>query len=358
MKIRSNHSESPSRVRPVRPVRRTWPDLPGRSLVAIGAAALLLAGCSAGGSDSSTASGGEVSGRVAARDSTQLNLAPESKPGAGGPVAPADAAKRASAAVSVGPKLTKSASLDLRVKEIGAAAAAVRGIAVGLQAQVISEQIGRGGPDDPRPLSSNGDPSTDIGGLGDLGGFGTLTLSVPADKLDSALDQLSKQVGTVLRRNTSSQDVTAQYVDTESRLKTMRSSVERVRALMAQAKDIGQVVALESEMSRRQGDLESLESQLTALKTSVERSTLAVSLSTPGNEPATDNSFLAGLRSGWDAFTASAAGLFKAIGAALPFAVFLVLVGAPIWWSWSRRRANRPAHTPAGPAPTVSAPVS
>ncbi len=352
MKIRSTRSESLSQTRLVRPLRQTWPNLPGRSLVAIGAAALLLAGCSAGGSDSSTAGSGEVSGRVAARDSTQLNAAPDAKAGFTGPVALADAAKRASAAVSVGPKLTKSASLDLRVKEIGAAAAAVRGIAVGLQAQVVSEQIGRGGPGDPQPLSKDGAPSTDIGGLGDLGGFGTLTLSVPADKLDTALDQLSKQVGTVLRRNTSSQDVTAQYVDTESRLKTMRASVERVRALMAQAKDIGQVVALESEMSRRQADLESLESQLAALKTNVERSMLAVSLSTPGNEPTTDNGFLAGLQSGWNAFATSAAELFKGIGAVLPFAIFFALIGSPLAMWWRRRVANRPPVTPT-PGPTV-----
>ena len=167
---------------------------------------------------------------------------------------------------------------------------------------------------------------------------------VPADKLDVALDQLSAaQIGTVLQRTTASQDVTAQDVDTQSRLKTMRSSVDRVRALMAQAKDIGQVVVLESELSRREADLESLESQLAALNTAVDRSTLAVSLSTPGNEPVSDNGFLAGLRSGWDAFTASAAGLFKGLGAVLPFAVFFALVGAPIWWSLRRRRANRPA---------------
>jgi hypothetical protein len=133
------------------------------------------------------------------------------------------------------------------------------------------EQIGKGGPGDPQPLRGDDEPS---------GGFGTLTLSVPADKLDSALDQLTR-IGTVLRRNTSSQDVTSQYVDTESRLKTMRASVARVRALMTQAKDIGQVVTLEGEVSRREADLESLASQLDALKTSVERSTLAVSLSTP-----------------------------------------------------------------------------
>jgi len=260
--------------------------------------------------------------------------------------------KQGSAVVSVGPKLTKSASLDLRVKDISAAAARVRNIATGLQAQVLSEQIGRGGPGDPKPLLNNGEPSSDIG---DFSGFGTLTLSVPADKLDTALDQLAnKDIGTVLQRKTSSQDVTSQYVDTESRLKTMRASVERVRALMAQAKDIGQVLALESEMSRREADLESLESQLSGLKTSVERSTLAVTLSTPGNEPLADTGFLAGLRSGWEAFTASAAGLLTAIGAALPFAVFFAVLGAPLWSWWRRRRANR---SPVVAATAVPAPA-
>ena len=356
MKIRFTHREFPLLSQLARPAPRTRPALPRGSMLAAGAlSALLLAGCGGGGS-ASTSEG--ATGGVAARDSARLNSAPGANPVAGARAGSADVSKPGAPVVSVGPKLTKSASLDLRVKEIGAAAAAVRGIAAGLQAQVVSEQIGRGGPDDPRPLSSNGDPSTDLGGLGDLGGFGTLTLSVPADKLDSALDQLSKQVGTVLRRNTSSQDVTAQYVDTESRLKTMRSSVERVRTLMAQAKDIGQVVVLESEMSRRQADLESLESQLAALKTNVERSMLAVSLSTPGNEPATDNGFLTGLRSGWDAFTASAGALLLAVGAVLPFAVFFALVGSPLVVWWRRRVTNRPPVTPAPAVPTSAGPAS
>ena len=347
MQIAPTHRESPWHVRPAWSARRPAPP---RSLTAVVAlSALLLAGCSSGGS-TSTSSQGSVGGVASARDSAQLNVAPGAKSVAGAPAGPAEVSKPGSAVVSVGPRLTKTASLDLRVKDISAAAAQVRSIATGLQAQVLSEQIGAGGPGNPTPLSNSGTPSTDVG---HLGGFGTLTLSVPSDKLDSALDQISKIDGTVLQRNTSSQDVTSQYVDTESRLKTMRASVERVRALMAQAKDIGQVVALESEMSRRQADLESLESQLAALKTSVERSTLAVSLSTPGNEPVTDNGFLGGLRSGWDAFTASASGLFKGVGAVLPFAVFFGLLGAPLWWSWRRRRANRPMIVPAPAGPTA-----
>jgi len=310
--------------------------------VAGAAALLVLSGCAGGGS-AATSGEAAVSG-TADRNSAGFNPSTGAKSDAGVTSGQADVVKPgAVTVVTVGPKLTKNASLDLRVKDIATAAARVRTIALGLQALVLSEQIGRGGPGDPRPLQEGSEP---------LGGFGTLTLSVPADKLDTALDQLAK-IGTVLQRNTTSQDVTSQYVDTESRLKTMRASVERVRALMAQAKDLGQVVALESEMSRRQADLESLESQLAALKTSVERSTLAVSLSTPGNEPTTDEGFLAGLRSGWDAFTASAAGLFKAIGAALPFALFIALLGAPVLAWWRRRLAN---HPPAVPTPVVPAP--
>ena len=345
MKIRFTHTHRDS----VGSARRARPALTRRSMVAASAVTLLLlSGCGAGGS-ASTDSQGSVSGGVTARDSAQLKGAPEAQPGVA-PGAPADASRAGSAVVTVGPKLTKNASLDLRVKDISAAAARVRSIAIGLQALILSEQIGKGGPGNPTPLSSNGEPSSD------LNGFGTLTLSVPSDKLDTALDQLSsKQVGTVLQRTASSQDVTSQYVDTQSRLKTMTASVERVRALMAQAKDLGQVVALEGELSRREADLESLQSQMDALKTSVERSTLSVSLSTTGNEPVTDNGFLAGLRSGWDAFTASAAGLFKAIGTVLPFAVFFALLGAPLLWWWRRRLTSRPPATV--PAPVVPVPV-
>jgi Domain of unknown function (DUF4349) len=320
------HSESPMGVRT-------------RSLIAVGAlSALLLAGCGGGGSagTSPRATVGLVAptlGRFGRNGA--LVAAPGAPSGSGVSPGPADVS--GAQVTGVGTKLTQSASLDLRVKDITVAAARVRSIATGLRAQVLSEQIGKGSPGDPGPLQSQADP---------LNGFGTLTLSVPADQLETALNQLA-WIGTVLGRNVSSQDVTFQYVDTESRLKTMRASVERVRALMVQAKDIGQVVTLESEMSRREADLESLESQLGALKTSVERSTVAVSLSTRGNRPVTSNGFLAGLRAGWDAFTASASGLFTAFAAILPFAMFFALVGGPLLWWLRRHRSHRPQVWPA-----------
>jgi hypothetical protein len=289
--------------------------------------ALLLAGCGSGGS-AVTSSVGGASGGARAAASVGANSAPPAKDTApGAPSAPAQGSKTGAAVLGVGPKLAKSASLDLQVKDVGAAAAQVRTIAAGLAAQMVNEQIGTGVPGRPATLQTKSDVVT---------GFGTLTLSVPAASLDIALDQLAR-IGTVLQRRLSTQDVTAQYVDTESRLRTMRASVGRVRSLMAQAKDLGQVVALEGELSQREADLESLESQQGALANSVERSTLTVSLSTPGNQPVTKTGFLAGLGSGWEAFGASVTGLLTGIGAVLPFAVFLAVVAAPLVW-WVRRR--------------------
>jgi len=302
---------------------------------------LLLAGCGNGTSGSTsaqslrvgTAAPDQVGGKGGAGLSTPSGASSK----------PAEAAKPGAPPVGIGQKLTKSASIDLRVKNIEAAAARVRAIATGLQAQILSEQLGNGDPGGPPVplLDGKGQSGAAVGGgeTGNGAGFGTMTLSVPADKLDAALAQLaSARVGTVLRQNTSSQDVTSQFVDTASRLKTMRASVERVRALMSQAKDLGQVVTLEGELSQREADLESLESQLNALKDSVARSQLAVSLSTPGNEPVVRAGFTGGLRSGWDAFVASASGLLTGIGAALPFILFFALLGVPLWWAWRRRR--------------------
>jgi len=305
-------------------------------MVAIGAlsaiSALGLAGCGGGGASTSGAAIGGVA--PVPNSAAHYDNAPAAKSAPGTQAGRAEVSRTGAPIVGIGPKLTRSASLEIRVKNIGTAATQVRSIASGLQGLVLSEQIGNGGLVDPGPLKDGSEP---------FAGSGTLTLSVPSDKLDTALDQLSsKQVGTVLQRSASSQDVTSQYVDTQSRLKTMTASVERVRTLMAQAKDLGQVVALESEMSRRESDLESLESQMDALKNSVERSTLAVSLSTPSSiEPATTNGFLAGLRSGWAAFTSSAGGLFTAVGALLPFALFFALLGMPLWTWWRRHRAQQ-----------------
>ncbi|HSO64595.1 MAG TPA: DUF4349 domain-containing protein, partial [Ornithinibacter sp.] len=164
------------------------------------------------------------------------------------------------------------------------------------------------------------------------------------------LDELAT-LGTVHSRNASTDDVTAQYVDVESRVETMQASVERVRALMGQATKLADIVALESELSRRQADLEATQTQLAALKDAVALSPVEVRLSTDATvlEGAQDDTgFLAGLSAGWAAFTASVGVVLTVLGALLPFAVVLALVALPVV-VWLRRRGPQ--------APPTAAPV-
>ena len=316
--------------------------------LSVGVAALLLvAACS--GSDSGSSS--SAAGRDASSGEAQSGVGGSAKPAApdadsgsgqkaGGPATGTSGRVDPAAVTASTQYLARSASLALKVKEIGAAAASVRSVSAANDGIILSENIGGGGP---TPADATATPTT----------YGEITISVPSDRLDRALDALAR-VGTVTRRESSSDNVHDEYVDTQSRVETMRASVDRVRALMSKATDIAQVVTLESELSRREADLEALEAQLASLKDRVARSPIQVSLATVATvvkpKPHGDTGFLAGLTSGWRAFTTSVAALLTVVGALLPFMVVALLIGLPVWWGVRRRRARRtePAVTAAG----------
>ena len=48
-------------------------------------------------------------------------------------------------------------------------------------------------------------------------------------------------------------------------------------------------------------------------------------------EPTQDKGFLAGLKGGWNAFTAVFSALATAVGAMLPFLVLLAIIAVPLW---------------------------
>jgi hypothetical protein len=257
--------------------------------LSVGIAGLLLVGaCS--GSDSGSSS--SAAGRDASSGQAQSEAGGSAKPAApkAGGKATGSSGRVDPAAVAASTEyLARSASMALKVKGIAAAAASVRSISAANEGIILSENIGDGGDGPVQPDSAP--PTT----------YGEMTISVPSDRLDRSLDALAR-VGTVVRRQSSSDNVRDEYVDTQSRVETMRASVDRVRALMTKATDIAQVVTLESELSRREADLEALEAQLASLKDRVARSPIQVSLATAATvvkpKPHEATGFLAGLTSG------------------------------------------------------------
>jgi Domain of unknown function (DUF4349) len=177
-----------------------------------------------------------------------------------------------------------------------------------------------------------------------------LTLRIPSDQFQSTLDKLAK-LGTEVTRSISTQDVTNDLIDIDARLTTQRASVERVRALLSKANTIGDVVSIESELTKREADLDSLEQRQTSLAGQVALSTITLSLRAVGAPVPppiqSDSGFLSGLKSGWQAFLNSAKVFLTVVGWLLPW---LIVVGVPAWliirYTRRRQRAIEAARPP------------
>ncbi|SDI66964.1 protein of unknown function [Actinokineospora alba] len=172
----------------------------------------------------------------------------------------------------------------------------------------------------------------------------TMTLYVPSDKLDDTLGKLSApELGKEESRSQAAEDVTEQIVDVESRIQTQRASLERVRALLGRAQQISEIVQLESEVTRREADLESLLKRRERLAGSVAMSTVTLRLSRDSAPApvADDDTLLGALAGGWKAFVDTTSFVVRAVALVLPFAVVL---GVPAYLLWRRwRRSARPA---------------
>lgn len=293
----------------------------GRRLAAglVIVAGIGLAGCSASGAGMRSASeadsaGGSGSGGQGVK--------------AGAPQQPQQAQERQVSQPGVDRKLIRTATLDLTAEDV---------VPVTNKARALAAELGGfAGKEDVRTDSA------------------TLTLHIPSTQFDSALERLSNLVPNGVRaRSQTAQDVTEELVDVDSRIATQKTSVARVRDLLAKATSVNEIVQIESEVTKREADLESLEKRRESLGGQVALSTvtLTVSRGVPAPPPAPaedDGGFLTGLADGWHAFLDTGAVVLRVFGAMLPF---LLVLGVPGWfavrWWWRRR-------TPATAAATES----
>ena len=93
----------------------------------------------------------------------------------------------------------------------------------------------------------------------------SFTLRVPEASLDAVLDSLST-LGRVASRTVSAEDVTRQAIDLDSRLQALIATRDRLRELQRKATTVADVIAVEHELARVQGDVDSLDGQLKYLR--------------------------------------------------------------------------------------------
>lgn len=158
----------------------------------------------------------------------------------------------------------------------------------------------------------------------------SVVLRVPVEKLDGVVRDL-KTLGAVQTAATRSEDVTAQRVDLDARIKALQTSVDRLLAIMRDAEDPEALIAAENALSQRQADLDSLRAQREALGDRVEYSTVDVTFvaeQVGGPAPKEYQGFLGHVEQGWDILVSVVGNLVLLFGLLLPWlAVFAVLGG-------------------------------
>lgn len=180
-----------------------------------------------------------------------------------------------------------------------------------------------------------------------------MVLRIPAAQFDAAMKQLKGIEDAELESaNTSEDDVTTKLIDTRTRLKVQRRSIERITVLFDRAQSIRDIMAIEAQLSRRQADLDSLERQAAYLQGQTTLSTIVVSVDQIPEKKATkekdDTGFVAGLSAGWHGLTKFAVAMATLAGALLPWLALLLVLGIPalLVVRATRRRRSHPAPEP------------
>ena len=246
----------------------------GMAMVAM----VVAAGCSADG-DSGAGGGSEAQVAPAAdKAATEQDRAAAAKPGAGDSGAPAGRGGGQAAAevrlVELGNRIVRTANVDLEVGEgelskvVNEATDVVvraKGIYVGSSTAVPA-----------------GEPAS-----------GQVTFRVPVDAFEPVLRQL-KGLGTYRGEESSTDDVTTQYVDLSAQLTAWRAQERVYLRLLDRARSVTDVIAVQNQLQQVQSNIERLQGQLKQLEDQSSFSTIVLRLTEPGAAgPAAPNGRLA-----------------------------------------------------------------
>ena len=219
-----------------------------------------------------------------------------------------DQARTASMETPVAPRMVvRDAELTLRVKSVEGVERQVGGTARSVGGIVEASQ------------------GTDL--AGPTPGM-TITLRVPEARFDEALRRL-EGLGTRLGKTIASEDVTAQAVDLDARVKSLRVQEEAYRAILAAARRIPDVLEIQEKLTGVRTEIERIVAGRRDLGDRAARSRIVVTLSQVAPPPAP---LVAAPEPDWLGGTwGDATGALRAFGRTLASLGIWALAMLPIW---------------------------
>ena len=127
-------------------------------------------------------------------------------------------------------------------------------------------------------ISSSEVSGTKPEAYGDYGRTAYLTVRIKQENLEAFL-QSTGNLCEVTYKNISTQDVTTQYFDTQSRLKVYETQYDRIIELIEKAETIEDLITLESELTRITYEIESLTTDINRWDNLVSYSTVTIDIS-------------------------------------------------------------------------------
>jgi hypothetical protein len=111
----------------------------------------------------------------------------------------------------------------------------------------------------------------------DTGRLLSMAIRVPAEKLDAFVND-AKGVATLISMNEGSSDITASYIDTESRVRVLNIQLEKLETLRAQCEPGTDMITIENEIARVRVELEQLTTQIKQWDDLVDFATVNISI--------------------------------------------------------------------------------
>lgn len=104
----------------------------------------------------------------------------------------------------------------------------------------------------------------------------SVTIRVPAEKLDQALSEIKSGAGEVLSENVSGQDVTQEYTDLESRLLNLERAEEQLAEIMEASYDTDDVLSVYNRLVEIREQIEVIKGQMKYYEESAAMSSISV----------------------------------------------------------------------------------
>lgn len=170
----------------------------------------------------------------------------------------------------------------------------------------------------------------------------TVVLRVPEPAFDEVLRSLRK-LGTLREENTTGQDLTEEFVDTEARLRALRKLEARLVSLLEHSARLSDLLQVEQEVARVDSEIDRIEGRLRYLRERTQMSTITLSVYARHQPHVSKQQSVASrlhnaFRTGGELSVGVLESVIVTLGFILPTGVAFALFATPIVWMIKRRR--------------------